>query len=146
MSSENIALLIGGIVPALLLGIFPLLQKSATNSGIGIGPYIISAGVGIVIVGVVLCFICRDNTFTLTSSSKALFSGVIWAGASACILIALIHYQAPITKLIPLVNTNSLIAVVLGLLIFSEWKNVNVTQLCIATAIIIFGSILVAKA
>ena len=146
MSTENIALLIGGIIPAFLLGTLPLFQKYATNGGIGIGPYIISAGIGIIIIGIALCFIFKENSFSLTSSSNALISGVIWAIASAGILIALIHYQTPIVKLIPLINSNSIIAVTLSLIIFSEWKNVNVTQLCIATAMIIFGAILAVKA
>lgn len=50
------------------------------------------------------------------------------------------------SKLVPLFNMNTLVAVCLGLLVFSEWKNVHVLQLAVASVLIIIGGILATNA
>ena len=51
MSTKLIGLLVGGVLPAFLLGMTGIFQKLSTNAGVGTGPFLIGAGVTTAIVG-----------------------------------------------------------------------------------------------
>ena len=59
------------------------------------------------------------------------------------VAIAITHYKTPLSILAPLYNTNTLVAVVGSLLIFSEWRDVNVVKLLMGSILIIGGAVLV---
>lgn len=62
------------------------------------------------------------------------------------VAIAYSRFKMPVSKLVPLFNTNTLVAVVLGLLIFNEWKTINSPKLIIGAILVVIGGTLVTNA
>jgi hypothetical protein len=146
MSSQTLGYVVGGILPALFLGIYSVLQKASTKQGISPGMLMVIMGVNIIVVGLVYCFISKEFTVSIRSGSFASLTGIIWGIATVLIAIALSKYNVAISKLVPLFNMNTLVAVCLGLLVFSEWENINVWQLIVASVLIIIGGVLATNA
>ena len=114
-------LLIGGILPALLLGLFAILQKSASNNGIGVGIYLILSGITIALVGVAVYFGFPNKEVSIRSAAFSCLASMLWAVSMSLIQLAITSYNVEISRLVPLFNMNTLVAVILGLWIFSEW-------------------------
>ncbi len=146
MSNAILGIVIGGIAPAILYGVSGLFSKSSTNAGIGIGIYLLIIGLAVLFVGVGFFIALPDRTLSVRSGLHAAGFGITWALGSGLVAIALSQFGAPIGKLVPLYNMNTLIVVLLGLWLFSEWKQVDMTQLLIGTMFIIVGGTLVARA
>lgn len=144
MSRHQLALLIGGFVPAILLGLSGVCQKMSTSQGIGTGPLLIVIGLTSTVVGVLFCS-DGDVTWTLRGFTYACLFGVCWATATGCIGIALKKYGAQISQLVPLYNLNTLVAVIIGLIAFAEWRTVQPLRISLAAALIVAGGILASK-
>lgn len=146
MSTKTTALLIGGFLPALIYGGSAIFQKLSTSIGISISVYLIAVGIGVVIAGI--GFYVFDNTtvFSLKAGSYAGMFGLTWGIASGLVAYSLLHFNVPISQLVPLYNMNTLVAVVLALLIFSEWKDLNTMKLISGSVLIVIGAIFVANA
>lgn len=136
-------MLIGGIIPALLLGLFGVLLKAANNNGIGVGIYLVLSGLTVTLVGVVTCLGFPEKEISLRSATLTCLASLFWAVSMAMIQLALKKYDVEISRLVPLFNMNTLIAVVLGLWIFSEWDNMNSLTLVTGAFCIVLGGILV---
>tara|TARA_Y100000310_G_scaffold329686_1_gene399996 strand:- start:279 stop:719 length:441 start_codon:yes stop_codon:yes gene_type:complete len=146
MSTQTVGLLIGGLVPALAYTVSNTLSKSSTQAGIGVGPYLLFIGLGILIVGVVFTYAMPYGSVSLRSGSYSLILGLFWGVGTGAVALALTQYQAPISKLVPLFNMNTLFSVLLALWIFAEWKQVRVPQLLLGSVLIVIGGTLVARA
>ena len=72
--------------------------------------------------------------------------GVFLGLGTGCVVLGLLKYQAPLAKLVPLYNMNTLVTSGLALVIFSEWRAVNPFQLLVGAGLIIAGGILVSGA
>ena len=143
MTQSTLTIIVGGILPALFFGISSVFSKASTESGISLGFYILCAGGAAAVTGVVFCFFDNNMLITLRSSAFAALAGIAWAVAAGLVAVALIHYDAAISKLVPLYNMNTLVAVLIGLIVFSEWKDINVPKLFIGSLLIIIGGSLV---
>lgn len=138
--------MVGGVLAAVAFGISIVFSKAANKVGIGIGPYLLITGVTVLIIGFIFLAITRDTTVSWTSGLHSVGMGAFWALGIGLVAIALTKYGMPLSKLAPLFNINTLIAVGLGLWIFAEWKDVNVVKLLVGAALIIVGSIFVGVA
>jgi hypothetical protein len=146
MPAQTVGYLIGGILPALFLGIYSVLQKASTKQGISPGMLMIVMGANIIMVGLAYCILSKEYSISIRSGFMASLTGVVWGIATVSIAIALSKYNIAISKLVPLFNMNTLVAVCLGLLVFSEWENINVLQLIVASILIIIGGVLATNA
>ncbi len=146
MPSKTTALIIGGFLPALIYGGSAIFQKLSTSIGISISTYLVAVGAGVVLAG--LGFYFFDNTlhFSLKASSYAGIFGLTWGIASGLVAYSLLHFDVPISQLVPLYNLNTLVAVLLALVIFSEWKDLHTLKLLSGTVLIAIGAIFVANA
>jgi uncharacterized membrane protein len=144
MQKETIALLIGGLLPAMLFGISGFLQKTSAKAGIGTGPYLIVIGLVVISVGVVVTTIQGDTRVNLLSALNTCGYGIFWSSGVMCIALALGRYDARISQLVPLYNLNTLVAVGLGLILLGEWREVNTWQLVAGAALAATGGILAA--
>jgi len=143
MTQPQLGIIIGGIIPAVLFGISGICQKLSTQHGISSGAYILSIGVGVVMVGALLCLWNTEQAYNVKAIIPALALGLCWATGVVLVAIAITHYKTPLSILAPLYNTNTLVAVVGALLIFSEWRDVNVVKLIVGSMLIISGAVLV---
>jgi uncharacterized membrane protein len=144
MQKATVALLIGGLLPAVLFGISGVLQKTSARAGIGTGPYLIVIGLVVVTVGLLVTAIQGDRTINLQSALNTCAYGLFWSSGITCIALALGRYDARISQLVPLYNMNTLVAVGLGLLVLGEWKEVNSWQLMLGAGLAVVGGMLAA--
>lgn len=133
-------------MPAILLGIAGIFQKFSVNGGIGTGPFLIGVGVTTVIVGGVFLLVEKQAAVTVQSGGFTVLYGLVWATATGFVALALSRYGAQISQLVPLYNMNTLVAVVLGLVIFAEWRHVDPWKLLAAAVLIVAGGVLASRA
>lgn len=143
MSQTQLGILVGGLLPALLFGIAGICQKFSNQHGISTGAYVVSVGIGVVLVGVALCAWNTSQTMNMKSVVPAVIMGVTWGLGVVLVAVAITNYKTPLSVLAPLYNMNTLVAVVGALFIFSEWKDVNTVKLIIGSIMIIGGGVLV---
>lgn len=146
MTNATTGIIIGGILPALLFGVSGVLQKASMQAGIGIGPYLLCIAVGVFGTGAVFSGLTSERLVSPTSGAYALLIGVVWSLSMGLVALALNTYQAPLAKLAPLYNMNTLVVVLIALVVFAEWKEVSSLKLLIGTILIIIGGTLVANA
>jgi uncharacterized membrane protein len=143
-AKTTLALVVGGLLPAILFGLSSIFQKTSARAGIGTGPYLIVIGLVVILCGVALTCMQRDATVNVASATRAAAYGTLWASAIGCIAFALARYEARISQLVPLYNMNTLVAVVIGMVALGEWQEVRPGRLLLATALIITGGVLAA--
>ncbi|MDD5103282.1 MAG: hypothetical protein PHX93_02680 [Candidatus Peribacteraceae bacterium] len=146
MTPATTGLIIGGLLPALLYGASAIFQRGSTGLGIGIGPFLIAAGIAVLLTGMALLWLDPGRAWSVRSAALAMGSGTAWGIGTSLVAVALVRYGIPLGKLVPLYNMNSLVAVTLALVIFAEWKQVKVPQLLIGSMLIVMGGTLVSKA
>jgi len=146
MDQKALAIVLGGVLPAILLGMAGIFQKFSTNGGIGTGPFLIGVGITTVIVGGVFLVIEKQAVLTAQSAGFTLLYGLVWATATGFVAISLSRYGAQISQLVPLYNMNTLVAVILGLVIFAEWRDVDPWKLLAAAILIVAGGVLASRA
>ncbi len=142
MSKQTLAILIGGLLPALLYGAAGVLQKTASKTGIGPGPYILIIGVVAAAIGGVITLVSQDTSVTWSGAGQTAGFAVLWSAAIVSIMLALGRYDGPVSVIVPLYNMNTLIAVLLGLFVLGEWEGVNVWRLIAGAVMIVAGSAL----
>lgn len=143
--SHMMGILIGGLLPALIFGIGGFFQKASIQGGIGIGPYLLCAGLGAVFAGALFCAFMPNRTISISSGSYAVLIGVCWTIAMGLVATALFKYGTPLSRLAPLYNMNTMVVVLLSLWLYSEWKTVHVAPLLIGALLIVIGGTLVAR-
>jgi len=146
MTDKQLSLLIGGFIPAVLFGVGATLQKVINKEAIGLGPYLMGIGATIFACGALYALWDRDFAITSRSAAYIVLFGVMWSAAMVCIAIALKRYNGQIGQIVSIYNMNTLISVVLGLVILSEWKYVNGVRLFAAAVLISIGGVLAANA
>ena len=146
MTTKSLALLLGGILPALIYGGSAIFQKMSTNLGISLAAYMVATGLGITLVGVAYYLLEGSFSFSIKSSLYAGMFGMSWGIATGLVAYALLNFDVSISQLVPLYNMNTLVAVLLALMIFSEWKDVNTIKLLSGSIFIVIGAVLVANA
>lgn len=146
ITSNLFGLMIGGILPALLYGLSNVFAKSSTNAGMSVGCQLFIAGIAISITGLLFTFSSSGTMPSLAATAWSSMQGLFWGLGTGCVVIGLIEYEAPLAKLAPLYNMNTLVTSGLALIIFSEWKDVNPIQLLLGAGLIVIGGIIVSKA
>lgn len=140
-----LAAVIGGLLPAVLFGLSGVMQKACARTGIGTGPYLVITGLAVLVVGGLLTAVEHEAVVSRKGVALTALFGALWAGGIGCIAVALRRHGAQISQLVPLYNMNTLVAVLLGLLVFSEWREVHWGRLLLASLLIIAGGVLAAS-
>jgi uncharacterized membrane protein len=145
MTQNMNAIIIGGILPAVFFGLAGVFAKPSTQAGIGTGLYLVCVGLSAALVGLVFHLSVPDKTISIRSGGFAILVGLTWAVAAGLVAFTLSKYSTPISKLVPLYNMNTLVAVCIGLVAFAEWKDVHVPQLIVGSLLVVIGGTLVAN-
>ncbi len=143
MKDNTKGLIIGGFMPALMLGLFSIFQKLGAQQGVGPELFIFIGGITIAIVGAVLAKSMNSGKFSTRSTIWALLSGTCWAIATACVSYAVFNYNTPMSKLSPVFNTNTLTTIILGMILLGEWREMKIARVLVGAILIIAGAILV---
>ena len=143
MSDTQLGILVGGIIPALLFGVSGICQKLSNQHGISTGAYVVSVGTGVILVGVVLCLFNTSQSANIKSIVPAVTMGICWGIGVLLVTMAITKYGTKLSVLAPLYNMNTLVTVIGALILFSEWKDLNVVKLMIGAVLIVAGGVLV---
>jgi hypothetical protein len=146
MSKMTLALLIGGLQPAVLFGIASNFQKTAARAGITTGPYLIAIGFVVLLVGIAATVAQSNSTATREGVAWACGYGVLWSAAIGCIVLALARYDANISQLVPIYNLNTLVAVAIGMAVLGEWRDVVPWRVAVGAVLAVAGGVLAATA
>ena len=109
MSQEHLGLIIGGLVPAVLFGIAGVCQKWSSMHGISTGAYLVSIGVGVLLVGLSLCVVNTEQQFSVKAIIPAVCMGLCWGSGVVLVALGINKYGAPLSQLAPLYNMNTLV-------------------------------------
>lgn len=144
--SKYAPLIIGGLIPAVLYGLAGVFQKWSARAGGSAATYLIGFGLATVIVGVLYRMVLSEGPAPITSLGFALLGGLVFGVGAGLISFAIIRFDAAISQLSPLYNLNILVTVLLGLLIFSEFSQLQVSRLIAGTLMILVGGWVVSGA
>lgn len=144
MTNQTLSILIGGVLAAVLLGISGVFQKIA--QGMSQGPYLVVVGLVICLVGGIWWAVTRESAWNLPAVGYSSLFALFWALATGCIAIGLAKYGGSISQLAPLYNMNTLVAVLIGLFLMGEWKQVDPIRISIGAVLIVAGGIVASRA
>ena len=144
MSPQLSGLIVGGLLPALFFGLSGVFARPATQAGISTGFYLTIIGLAAATVGLLFSLVFPERELTFRSGIFTVLVGSTWAIAAGLVAITLTKYGTPISRLVPLYNMNTLVAVLIGLWVFSEWRDVNAIKLLLGALLIVVGGSLVA--
>jgi len=145
MSTKMFALLLGGVIPAFLLGFAAIFQKLAGQHQLGTGFFLVITGLTTTLIGGICLAVDQDRSITPSGVGMAFLFGLFWAVSSWMITLSMRKYGASISQLAPLFNMNTLIAVLAGLVLLAEWKSVSPPRILLCAFFIIVGGLLAAK-
>jgi len=103
------------------------------------------AGIGLVFA--IYCLLAKDGKSNLNHQSIAagISSGALWALGMVFSLLAL-KVGADVSRLVPIYNCNTLVAVLLGIIFLREISNLaSISSVIIGSILIIIGGVLVVK-
>ncbi|MEL6130758.1 MAG: hypothetical protein AAFX51_19785 [Cyanobacteria bacterium J06636_28] len=138
--------MVGGLLPALFYGVSSVFAKSSTNAGMSVGGHLFVIGITISITGLLFNVLLPGNVPSIMAVASSSMQGVFWGLGTGCVVLGLLKYQAPLAKLVPLYNMNTLVTSGLALIVFAEWRAVNPLQLLVGAGLIVAGGILVSGA
>lgn len=144
MPTKYLAILAGGLLPALGLGVAGLFQKLSSQS-MGTGVFLIVTGIASCLIGSLFILVERDASFSGEGLRNAFLFGICWAVSSGMITFTLRHLGGSISQLVPIYNTNTLVAVLAGLILLGEWKSVDPLRITLASLFIIIGGVLATR-
>ena len=133
-----------GIIAAVCFGINTIIYKIAFQRGNFSAAYgSLVFGGGIMLAFLVYYLMNPGFGFELKSTSLAVAAGVIWAVGFLAIAIA-ISKGGEVAKLAPLYNTNTIVAVFLGIMLLKEIPNPSqILRVVLGAFLIIAGAVLV---
>jgi transporter family protein len=139
-------IVIGGLLPAVLYGVAGVLQKASQRAGAGLGPYLICIGLAVVGVGAAATVVTGERGITSKGAWLAAGMGLAWGVGTWLVALGLTRYAVPVARLAPLYNANTVVVVLLGLLMFAEYREVSLARLTIGVALVVGGTTVVARA
>lgn len=140
--------LIYGLIASLCFGVNAIIYKVAATKGQGLNPFqgALSAGIGVILFFIIVYFV-KSSGFTpnWTGVSLAILAGIIWAIGFLAIALAIAN-KGDIAKLAPIYNTNTLIAVILGIIFLKEIpQGAAIIKVISGAILIVIGSVLVSS-
>jgi len=146
MSQHVAGIIIGGIIPAFVFGVYGVMQKQCMRVGLGVGGFFLVLGATAAVGGLAIRTWVPGGVPPLSAALSAAGFAVFWSLSIGLILVAVDRYDASISQLAPLYNSATLITVVLGLWLFEEWKDVGMLPLLLGAMAIVTGAAIVTRA
>ena len=142
MSKQWAAILIGGLLPAVFLGISGAVQKTASRTGITPGLYLLIIGLVVALVGAAVGARPARCVSLCVRRIQTVGFAILWSVGILGIMLGLGRFEGQVSVLVPLYNMNTLVAVGIGLVLLGEWRDVSVWRLLAGTALIVAGGVL----
>jgi transporter family protein len=134
------AIMIGAVVPSVCLGLGTVLMRGSVGAGATIPAYLATVGTTIAVIGWSSLLLTGSAMASLKANAYAGAMGVSWSLAIACIAYGMGPLKLPVAIVAPLTNSNALVAVFVGAIIFSEWRELNMIVVGIGALLICAGA------
>jgi transporter family protein len=141
-------LVIGGIIPAVCLGLGTLFVRASLGAGASIPTYLAIVGTTIGVMGWSSMAV-TGHTAGLGATPAvgwAACMGIAWSLAIACIFYAMGTLKIPVSIIAPFTNSNCIVALAGGAVVFGEWQHVNGPRALLGTLLVVAGASVVAIA
>lgn len=136
---------VGGIAPAIFLGLGTVLMRSSIAAGASIPTYLSVTGTTVALVGWgSLALTGQAGGLRISSAvGWAIAMALTWSAAIACITYGFGVLKLPVAVVASLTNANALVAVTVGALAFGEWRSLNLSMVGGGAALICAGATLI---
>lgn len=131
-----------GLIASFFLGIYNFLY-GLLNKNLGLSTVLIGIGTGVIFTGLVLNLGSKKHSFILSNFLFPVLIGVFLGLAIIFVVKSFSDPKANVAKLIPLINTNTLFSVLLGLIILKEYRTVSLIKVLVGTLLILMGAIII---
>ncbi|MEM6521903.1 MAG: hypothetical protein AAF722_21530, partial [Cyanobacteria bacterium P01_C01_bin.70] len=135
--------LVGGFLPALFYGVSSVFAKTSSNAGMSVGGHLFFIGIAISAMGGLFNLFLPGQVPSVMAAVSSAMQGILWALGTGCVVFGLLKYQAPLAKLVPLYNMNTLVTSGLALVLFAEWRDADPIKLLLGAGLIVVGGVLV---
>lgn len=140
-------IIIGGILPALFIGLALTLLKQAGILGLSPGNTMIVISIGVFVTGTIASLLLKESfSFTPKATAIALGAGLSWATGTLLMSYAVNKLALPMSISASLAAANALVTLSLSLLFFKEAANLHTTKLIIGALLIVSGTVMVTLA
>jgi len=138
--------IIYGIIASLTWGLYALLMKLAVSPRYyGIDPFVAFVAMSVGILLVWPSVFVRGKRGVIRSAKTGLMiafaSGITWAVGMLAIVSALFKFEADVARIVPLCNTNTLVATSLGIILLHEARGERRTIIIGAILVVAGGSL-----
>lgn len=137
------AIVVGGILPAVFLGIATCLMKLSLRHGISISSHLTFVGAVVLAVGLVSAVVAGNWHSNVQSGFASSGMGLVWSFAVIAMAYGMSTLNLPVSIVAPLSNSNAIVAVLLSALLFKEWQSLNVVKVLLGTCLIVVGASIV---
>ncbi len=137
------------VIAALFLGAFTVPYNIAMGAKFSPPVALLCLGVGTIIVALLwLSFYTskEGEIITFNLFYIASLAGIIWAVGMVFVTLAMGAAGGNVSQIVPLYNTNTLVAMVLALIIFKEFQDLIIWKVLLGGSFIVIGGALVALA
>lgn len=141
-----VGIIIGGVIPAVFLGLGTVLMRASMGAGMTIPMYLAVVGTTIAAIGWGAVLIGPGGAVAMRANLYAGLMGLTWSVAIACIAYGFGVLKLPVSIIAPLTNSNALVAVLVGAIVFSEWKFLNMASVTTGAVLICAGATIVSFA
>lgn len=140
------ALLIGGLLPTVLLGLGTVLMKLSMREGSSVPNYLVQVGGTVLCVGLLATLLGGGWVSSPRAQLFAVLMGLAWSTAIGSMAYAISRLGVPVSIIAPLTNANALVALAASALVFREWGSLNGPRVLGGTLCIVLGAVVVATA
>ncbi len=140
------AIMIGGVIPAVCLGLGTVLMRASIGAGATIPAYLAVVGTTIAAIGWGATLLGPGGSIPLKAGLFAALMAVTWSVAIGCIAYGFGALRLPVSIVAPLTNSNALVALLIGAIAFAEWRELNMTMVAAGTVLICAGATIVSLA
>lgn len=137
-----------GLIAAVCFGVNTVIYKVAATKGNGVNPYlgVLSFGVGLLLFFVIIYLVkMPEFSFNWSGISLAAAAGVIWAVGMLMVALAIAN-KGSISKLAPIYNINTLVAVFLGIVFLKEIPQAaQILKIIVGSILVVAGAVLVSS-
>lgn len=132
--------LIGGVIPAICLGLGTVFMRASLGAGASIPLYLAIVGSIVGLFGWSAFFWTGGSVSAARPVLFAAAMGTTWTVAIACMACGMGVLKLPVSIIAPLTNSNALVAVLVGAVAFAEWRSLNLSLVALGTLLICIGA------
>jgi len=140
------SIIIGGLLPALFVGLALTFLKMAGMHGIGAGSSMIIVGLGVCLAGLIAHVLGLSGFGSTKAMVLSLLVGIFWGIGTLLMLFAVSKLGLPMVVSASLAASNVVVVVMISLFILGENSSISLVKLIVGMIAILFGSILVTTA